>query len=984
MKKISILFLAVFSLLFVAFTIPQAYSAPITGDVNLNVEVHEDESGKITGHGLSQYAYGSRVSISLEGLKQTRQKEFGFYLYKGQLIEDEEAEFLVTDSSKITVVLKETTEVVAAFVDSNGTLLGLKYGVGTFAPTLPDEVPTKPGFEFTGFGTVSSISEDTLFVAQYNRTKSDVINVTVTGGALVTGVTYNDVVTLEPTDAVSFKYWADADGQFVSSKPDYTFTALEDVEFVAVTEGVVPTLPSVYLSNVTGIRAGYKSFLGYLEFDETYELLEYGVLVSEEAKVLELGDPDVEKKPSTVLSPINEFLRSFDDNHQEYGTYSSFRAYAIFKQGTEQVVVYSDNNFYVQEDQSTTYIEGFDGIGNNNSYGTRTYEGVNGVEWVSTNTREDQTLTGKAFTPNDGILSATLTNGLTSLEFNYKKAFSDTGAAIKVYINGQQIGDTIAVANNTSITHKYSSGPLNYTGDVQLEIRVTKRITIDDITWSSSKGEPIHTKLYNVKYIDELNTNSIFVVENSVAVDQEASKEGYSFVGWFDESNEKFIFTTPITRHTTLTAVYNINQYILTFDTDGGTEVAPISGDYATAVSAPAAPTKVGYTFAGWSPALPETIPAGNQTYTATWTPNDYTITFDVDGGSAVAPLTQAYLSDLVMPAIPTKDGFNFVGWFTDVERIIPFEATTMPSENITLYALWQDANLSSTVTFEVNGGSEIAPVVVNNGEVVFEPTDPIKEGYTFVGWYTDGALELAYDFEALVETDFTLYAKWQINEYSISFDPNGGSGSIQVKSAVHGFALVEAERPTAPTRSNHTFVGWFDTNAASGGNEWVIGTVFTSVKTYYARWTAASQEYTFTIPTGTTIGSNTVNTDFTDKFTNIPNGMTIYGNKVALNTAGRFNIYQTTDSFLRIQYESGTIISIKITFGSTVAKTAIGTTIGTGSNPITTLITEFTPTANSTTDWINVNNNVVYIDNTNSTNTQIFINKIVVTYSPE
>src|SRR5690606_11030383 len=116
-------------------------------------------------------------------------------------------------------------------------------------------------------------------------------------------------------------------------------------------------------------------------------------------------------------------------------------------------------------------------------------------------------------------------------------------------------------------------------------------------------------------------TKSFLLVNTLFDKPTDPVKTGYSFVGWFDESNEEFIFTTPITRHTTLTAVYNINQYILTFDTDGGTEVAPISGDYATAVSAPAAPTKVGYTFAGWSPALPETIPAGNQTYTATWTP---------------------------------------------------------------------------------------------------------------------------------------------------------------------------------------------------------------------------------------------------------------------------------------------------------------------------------------------------------------------------
>ncbi|SKC39461.1 Internalin-A precursor [Acholeplasma oculi] len=763
MKKISILFLAVFSLFFVAFAIPQAYSAPITGDVNLNVEVYkgEGEAGKVTGHGLSQYAYGSRVSISLEGLKLTQNKEFGFYLYKGQLIEDEEAEFLVTDSSKITVVLKESTEVVAAFVDTNGALLDLKYGEGTFTPIAPTSVSNRPGFEFSGFGTVSSISVDTLFVAQYTRTNTTDISVTVTGGALVTGVTYNDVVTLEPTDAVNFKYWADADGQFVSSKPDYTFTALEDVEFVAVTEGVAPTAPSVYLSNVSGIRAGYQSFLGYVEYDETYELLEYGVLVSDEAKVLELGDADVEKKkPSTVLSPINEFLRSFVE-----GTYSSFRAYAIFKQGTEQVVVYSDNNFYIQEGVSSSNItETFEGLTiSSSSYTNGNFTGINAQVWNYTASRGDQTLYGKALTTETGVLSTTFTNGLTFLSFDYVRAFTGTKArSFDIYINGIKF-ETINVDPNSNTVTTFTSGELAFTGNVLLEIRgFGTQKKIDNIVWRGSNIDPIDSKLYKIEYINNDNVSYVSNIANVVTDEPiTPTKEGYSFVGWFDESNELFDFNTPITRHTTLTAVYEINEYTLTFNTDGGTAVEPIIGNFATSVSAPDAPTKEGYTFAGWTPELPETMPAGNQTYTATWTPNDYTITFDVDGGSVVAQLTQAYGSELVMPENPTKSGYNFAGWFTDQARTIPFEAKTMPLGNTTLYAKWADASLTSTVTFETNGGSDILPVVVNNGEAVLEPEDPTQEGYTFVGWYSDSGLSIIYDFDNVITTDITLYAKW-------------------------------------------------------------------------------------------------------------------------------------------------------------------------------------------------------------------------------
>src|SRR5690606_13154368 len=145
----------------------------------------------------------------------------------------------------------------------------------------------------------------------------------------------------------------------------------------------------------------------------------------------------------------------------------------------------------------------------------------------------------------------------------------------------------------------------------------TSRVYLDEIVVFSR----IDSKMYGVQFSDEeqLTLESV-LTDTKVTEPLDPVKNGYSFIGWFDESDELFDFNTPITRHTTLTAKYEINEYTLTFDTDGGTAVAPIIGDYDTAVSAPAAPTKDGYTFAGWSPALPETMPAGNQTYTAAWT----------------------------------------------------------------------------------------------------------------------------------------------------------------------------------------------------------------------------------------------------------------------------------------------------------------------------------------------------------------------------
>lgn len=134
----------------------------------------------------------------------------------------------------------------------------------------------------------------------------------------------------------------------------------------------------------------------------------------------------------------------------------------------------------------------------------------------------------------------------------------------------------------------------------------------------------------------------------------------------------------------TITAKWKVNQYTITFDTNGGSEITPITQDYGTAITAPANPTREGYTFIGWDKEIPTTMPAENMTVTAQWEINQYKITFDTNGGSEIAPITQDYGTAITAPADPTREGYTFIGW--DME--IP---ATMPAENITLKAKWKD-----------------------------------------------------------------------------------------------------------------------------------------------------------------------------------------------------------------------------------------------------------------------------------------------------
>ena len=164
----------------------------------------------------------------------------------------------------------------------------------------------------------------------------------------------------------------------------------------------------------------------------------------------------------------------------------------------------------------------------------------------------------------------------------------------------------------------------------------------------------------------------------AITAPADPTKTGYTFAGWTPT-----IPATMPAENMTIKAKWTVNQYTLTFDTNGGSAIAPITQDYGTAITAPADPTKTGYTFAGWTPTIPATMPAENMTIKAKWTVNQYTLTFDTNGGSAIAPITQDYGTAITAPADPTKTGYTFAGW----TPVIP---STMPAENLTVTAQWR------------------------------------------------------------------------------------------------------------------------------------------------------------------------------------------------------------------------------------------------------------------------------------------------------
>ena len=262
------------------------------------------------------------------------------------------------------------------------------------------------------------------------------------------------------------------------------------------------------------------------------------------------------------------------------------------------------------------------------------------------------------------------------------------------------------------------------------------------------------------------------------------TREGYTFIGW-----DREIPTTMPAEDMTVTAQWEINRYTITFDTAGGSEIAPITQDYGTNITAPANPTRKGYTFKGWDKEIPETMPAENITVTAQWEINRYTITFDTAGGSEIAPITQDYGTNITAPANPTRKGYTFKGWDKEIPE-------TMPAENMTVKAQWEINQY--TIAFDTNGGSEIAPITQDYGTEITAPDNPTREGYTFIGWDRDIPVTMPAE-------NITVTAQWEINRYTITFDTAGGSDIAPITQD-YGTNITA---PADPTREGYTFIGW-------------------------------------------------------------------------------------------------------------------------------------------------------------------------------
>ncbi len=276
------------------------------------------------------------------------------------------------------------------------------------------------------------------------------------------------------------------------------------------------------------------------------------------------------------------------------------------------------------------------------------------------------------------------------------------------------------------------------------------------------------------------------------------SRIGYTFTGW----DKDF---TNVTGALTVKAQYEANQYTVSFNSNGGSPVAPITADFDSKIAAPGEPTLEGSTFDGWykDPEwtqawnfAADTVPLDGITLYAKWKVNVYQVTFEDWDGTVLKTDPVNHGADATAPAAPSRAGYTFTGWdkeFTNVTGALTVTAQ-------------YEAN-QYTVSFNSNGGSPVAPNTADFDSKIAAPGEPTLEGSTFDGWYKDLELTQAWNFAAdTVPLDgITLYAKWKVNVYQVMFEDWDGT-VLKTDPVNHG---ADATAPAAPSRAGYTFTGW-------------------------------------------------------------------------------------------------------------------------------------------------------------------------------
>ena len=447
-----------------------------------------------------------------------------------------------------------------------------------------------------------------------------------------------------------------------------------------------------------------------------------------------------------------------------------------------------------------------------------------------------------------------------------------------VTTNNINIGSVVGYASDTSITHclwKSDVGCDSVNGGGSPSVTDTSLITTlntammnelnnyaenKDSTWS--RWVMLHLNGGSISNINQDTQISGLVESLPVPV-----KEGYTFDHWCvnEACNEVYNpSTSEMSSVTDLYAHWTTNQssssFTVTFDGNGGESISFTSKKvtYNSAYGELPEVMRTGCTFAGWftertggEEVVSRSIVTTNSDHTlyAHWTINQYTLTFEANGGSECPSITQDYNKLVTLPK-PVKTGYTFVYWCSDPKLTIQYTGTTMPAENKTLYAHWTINQYTLTLDF---GNGTVSSVVLPFNATVEYPEEMTREGLTFAGWTPNP--------ERMPAENITVKAQWNTEtQFTLTFDFGNGT----VNSVVLDFNAT-INYPEDVTREGFNFARWSPKPERMPAENITVK----------AQWTTENQFIlTFDFGNGTV---NSVVLDFNTTI-NYPEGMTREG----------------------------------------------------------------------------------------------------------
>lgn len=377
----------------------------------------------------------------------------------------------------------------------------------------------------------------------------------------------------------------------------------------------------------------------------------------------------------------------------------------------------------------------------------------------------------------------------------------------------------------------------------------------------------------------------------------------YTFKGWFTAATggTQVSASTTVTGNVTYYAQWtaNIRSYTATFNGNGGGTPSPstITKTYGSELGTLPTCSRTGYTFLGWYTASSggtkissTTKITGTVTYYAQWSINSYTLTYDANGGNAVSPASKSVQYGSAYGTLPTPTrastaqySYTFAGWYTAATGGTQVTAnTTMGAGNTTIYAHWTATTRSYTINYQTTYGSlnrtSQSVAYGSKGSCTLTmPTNDAQYTYTFQGWYTAAngggtkvGSELTLETPAIKGTvTYYAYVTRSTKSYTHTFNANGG-GTVSPATITKAYNTALGTLPTV-SRTGYTFVGWFDTSAASGGTQATTTTKVTGTKTWYARWSINSYTFTFDKNGGNTPSSTTITKEYNTAVGTLP-----------------------------------------------------------------------------------------------------------------